>query len=147
MLDYDLIVYWAPKKGKYPKVLIPVAVKRFCQSVYKLYGIKFELEIKKDDEAEMQICLADYSYPISREETWDPQFTFYIYNSKRIFLKALKLPETLQKKGIGAYCTKWLIRFCSDFGFECIYGGSYKEAEPFWEKMGFVKTKENLHFY
>ncbi len=141
----DIIVYKVQKKGFYPKALIPLTVKIFCSRIYKVHGIKFESNISYK-KSEIAVSLVDYTFPTPLDDPWIPQFTFILYqHNRRIFLKALKLPEVLQNKGVGTYCTRWLKKFCTDFGFECIYGASYENAEIFWEKMGFIKTKENLH--
>jgi hypothetical protein len=112
--------------------------KLYVGAFVKEINSRFSLQMKENiryKEQGVEVAIFDSS---CKAEGWMPQFVLIFKNeSSRVYIKALKLPDSLQKNGIGSYCVAWLKRLCRSFGVRCITVASLEDAEEFWVKMAF----------
>jgi len=120
-------------------------IERLINGVNGKYGLNFRHSLI-NHFLYVDVFLSDSSYPYGKD--WMPQMSFTVYLSdSKVILKALRLPKSLQNKGIGTYCFNWLVELCKACGIERIEGEATVKSKKFWEKKGCTHTPQRTVYY
>lgn len=119
-------------------------IEALSQELQQKHGLKMRPTVRNDFRL-IEVLLTDPDYPYGRD--WMPQMFFVIMlHENKVLLKYLRLPKSLQKKGIGTRCFRWLIDLCSRYGIDEIKGEAAEGSEAFWSQLGVVHTPEKSYF-
>jgi GNAT superfamily N-acetyltransferase len=119
-------------------------IETLSQELQEKYGIKLRPTVRNDFRL-IEVLLTDPEYPYGKD--WMPQMFFVIMlRENKVLLKYLRLPKSLQKKGIGTRCFSWLIDLCRLYGIEEIQGEAAEGSETFWSQLGVVHTPQKSYY-
>ncbi|MDW7652126.1 MAG: hypothetical protein SCK29_06960 [Bacillota bacterium] len=115
-----------------------------CSKLKENHGLQFKATVRNRFH-HIEVLMTDTNYPYGKD--WMPQMFFIIrLNENKVFLKYLRLPETLRHQGIGTLCFQWLIGLCRHYGIDEIEGGAVDSSKAFWSKLGVVHTTQKSRY-